>query len=160
MKLNSAQKIKPFTTLNTWDNPTDAMEFYEQHVPMEPKFGENVADFLFWIEETFPEALYNVQASPMTNYLAIARPGDRRAWAFVHPERTSIWVAHERNGIALTGLFPELFFVAPPNLLTRNTRQFVDVLTEDLTMEGAEVALALAAAHAVPLADDRDGRFT
>jgi len=140
---------KPFTTDFIYDNPDDAIDFYQQEVGT--MFPDQVIDFLYMVDERYPDALYAVQPSFISNFIAVAREGDRRSWAFVKPTGAAIWVAHSRNADALIQMHPELS--APVNL-TRSTRQFVDVGATDADGDGAEVALVFAASHARPVLEE------
>lgn len=143
------EKIKPFTTEHTWRDPDNAMDFYEEKVGAE--FPDEVVDFLYHVAEVYPDALYNVQPGYSTNYVAVARKGDRRSWMFVKPDKVSVWVAHSRNADALRGAFPEL---REPETLTKHTRQFVDIDGASADSEGLMVAVEFAACHARPLEEE------
>ncbi len=147
-------KIKPFTTEHTWDDPDEAIDFYEQGVGIE--FPQPVVDLLYAVADEYPDASFNVQPAFVTNFIAVARPGDRRSWAFIKPERIAIWTAHSRNAEVLRKLHPELLEPANP---TRSTRAFVDVRAEDAARQGAMVAIAFASVHARPLEEDAEHRF-
>ena len=143
------QTRRPFTTNHIYSNPDDAIDFYEQQV--EAKFPDPVVDFIYTVAELYPDALFGVQPAIISNFIAIAREGDRRSWAFVKPDHISIWVAHSRNADALIDMHPELY---PPQNLTRSTRQFVDVDGGDADKEGPEAAIAFAASHARPVVEE------
>jgi hypothetical protein len=140
---------RPFTTEFIYDDPDNAIDFYEEQVGV--KFPEAVVDFLYAAAEMYPDALFCVQPAIISNFIAIAREGDRRSWAFVKPTHVSVWVAHSRNADALIEMYPELHI---PENLTRSTRQFVDVDGDKASEGGAEVALGFAASHARPVEDE------
>ena len=143
-------KIKPFTTEHTWEDPDNAIDFYEEQ--MKVKLPEPVIDFLYAAADLYPDALYNVQPAFTTNYIAIARKGDRRPWAYAKPEKLAIWVAHSRNADTLCELFPEELF--HPENQSKASREFVDVPADRAAGEGAEMALAFASRFASPYDED------
>jgi len=144
------QKIRPFTTEHTWKDPDNAIDFFEEQVKTE--FPEPVIDLLYAVADRYPDALFNVQPSFMTSFIAVAREGDRRCWAFVRPEVVAIFTGHSRNADVLRDLFPAL---EVPENLTRGSRSFVDVKPESAMEDGVLVAMDFAAKHSRPI--DKDG---
>lgn len=138
-------KMKPFRTDYTFETPEEAIEFYQNEVG--EMVGDGAAAFLSMVADYDEDAVFNVQPGVMTHYIAVARPQDRNAWAFIKPDKIVLRVGHPRNAEALTELFEEIERATP---MTRGTWNDVEIALEHGGSDAADYALVFAAAHAAP----------
>lgn len=139
---------KPFTTKNLFAAPEAAISFYETQTGN--TLCPSVREFLACVAEYDPEAVFNVQPGFATNYVTAARRGDRAGWFYAKPDGIAFRVGHWRNVEALLDTFDEL--EPEPGLAQGSHRaaSFVWVTAEHATCGGAQLALRMSAAWAVP----------
>jgi hypothetical protein len=148
--------IEPFTTAHLYKNPDEAVAFYQEAT------GNVIpAPFVEWLKEIKEwdgEVTFCVQPGFSTNYITVAREGDRRAWLYLRPEYVTIWVGNYRNLEAIVDYFDATR--EPKNDKSKWLRPNVIFTPENIQSETAHFALAMAAAWAVPGKDNDAGLRT
>ena len=97
-----------FRTTFTFDDPADAVAFYDAN-RAEPDVMEEMPDeilaFLELVAEYDERAVYNVQPAWRSHYIAAANPDDHHAWFFAKPHGVSFALGDERNVAAVLSMW-------------------------------------------------------